>query len=91
MDTNGKSSLRGRCILIFVVGAGLPANRSKANVREIIVPVPTCVVFEDTVVSREAVGPVPMERQHGHSSGVAGAADFASSHPITLNDNGIGM
>ena len=44
MDTNGKSSPRGCCIPICVVGAGLLANRSMADVQEIIVPVPIGVV-----------------------------------------------
>ena len=63
VDASDKRSPRGRGIPSFVMDVGLPANRSKADVREIIVPVPTCVIFEDTMVNRGAVGPVPMERQ----------------------------
>ena len=62
VDASDKRSPRGRGIPSFVMDVGLPANKSKADVREITVPVPTCVIFEDTMVNRGAVGPVPMER-----------------------------
>ena len=63
IDASDKRSPRGRGIPSFVMDVGLPANKSKADVREIIVPVPACVTFVDTMVNRGAVGPVPMERQ----------------------------
>ena len=63
MDADGKRSSRTRGMPSFEMDVGLPANRSKADILNNITTITICVTFVNTVVSQEAVDPVPMDVQ----------------------------
>ena len=63
MDADGQRSTSTGGMPSFVMDIGLPANRSKADIRSNITAITICFTFANIVANQEAVDPLLMKMQ----------------------------